>query len=107
MESTQDPEPQPRRFGVKVARTYAEGPGLNVTGKRPLIELQSGVDRHMPGKIISQRVISNKKSVYVAVYQDSTKETLTEEKLRHYSGIYTNASVRSGSPIKPLIVRMK
>jgi len=103
MESTQDPEPQPRRFGVKVARTYAEGPGLNVTGKRPLIELQdkfphrvrgscgscknedtdeysgtvdvdfrgrldttnavgtniakcvpgeSGVDRHMPGKII-------------------------------------------------------
>lgn len=158
MDSIQRSEIQPRRFGAKVARTYAEGPGLNVMGKRPLAELEesfphrvrgscdsckdedkkdysgivdvdfkgrldvknaigtniakcvsgeSGFDRQMPGKIISQRVLSNKKSVYVAVYLDSTKETLTEERLRHYSGIYTNASLRSGSSIKPLIVRMK
>lgn len=77
-------------FGANVARTVS---GLE------------GVDRHVPGKVIGQRVVGEKLE-YTAVFANSTRETLDEVKLRHYSQIYSTASTRPLNPIGPIVVRL-
>ncbi len=82
-------------IGVNVAKSFPRGG-------------EDGGTIITPGKVVGQKHMEGRLTgvKYRIVYLNGTEETVNEEMLRYYSGVFNSACMSTDVPLLPIIVRM-